>query len=486
VIQVGSPKGVSRFLQRAGRSGHKFNETSHIYFLPTHSLELVESVALQNAVNLGIHESKQPSLLCYDVLIQYIHTLACGEGFNPDQLYSEINKTFCYRALEKDEWQKLFSFVLNGGRALEGYDDYHKLNNVNGIYHLSSRKFMMRHRMNIGTIVSDVMLKVKLTGGSYLGMIEEWFISRLKPGDVFTLAGRNLELVHIKESTVTTRISGNKKSIVPSWQGGRMSLSSNLGEKLRETFHLISQNNENSNHELEHLSSLFSLQKELSHIPNKNELLIEIHNSREGQHILVYPFEGRQIHEAMSALLAYRVGKRIPISFSIAMNDYGFELLSEQSWTANEEEFKSFFSAKNLMIDLQSSINSTEMARRKFRDIAVVSGLIIQTLPGGSKKAKHLQSSAGLLFNVFEEYDSENLLLLQAYREVFDHQIDEMRIRESLKRIEQAKIIIKQPKRFTPLSFPIIADGLNRNNLSTEKLADRIQRMQVQLKKCHH
>jgi len=483
VIQVGSPKGVSRFLQRAGRSGHTFNGISHIYFLPTHSLELVESVALQTAIEAQCHEAKHPLLLCYDVLIQYLHTLASGDGFNPDQVFAEIKSTYCYRDLEKEQWLQLFYFVLNGGKALEGYDDYNKLKIEKGLYQLASRKLIMRHRMNIGTIVSDVMLKVKLMNGSYLGMIEEWFISRLEPGDAFTLAGRNLELIQIKDMTVITRISTSKKSIVPSWQGGRMSLTANLGEKLRETFHLISSHRGKQTPELDHLIPLFNLQDDLSHIPKSNELLIEIHQSRNGQHLLVYPFEGRQIHEAMSSLLAYRIGKLTPISFSISMNDYGFELLSDQTWIPDEKEWNGLFSSKELIKDLQKSINATEMAKRKFRDIAVISGLIIQTMPGGSKKAKHLQSSAGLLFNVFEEYDPENLLVRQAYREVFDQQIDEMRIREAMKRIEQAKMIIKHPKRFTPLSFPIIADGLNRNHLSTEKLADRIQKMQLQLKK---
>ena len=482
VIQVGSPKGVSRFLQRAGRSGHTFDGISHIYFLPTHSLELVESVALQTAMEAQCHEAKPPLLLCYDVLIQYLHTLASGDGFDPDIVFSEIKNSFCFRDLEKEEWLQIFSFVLNGGKALEGYDDYNKLVNENGLYRLTSRKLTMRHRMNIGTIVSDAMLKVKLMNGSYLGMIEEWFISRLEPGESFTLAGRNLELIQIKEMTVITRISKSKKSIVPSWQGGRMSLTANLGEKLRETFHLISSQNLSHNPELNHLGPLFNLQERLSHIPKENELLIEIHQSREGQHLLVYPFEGRQTHEAISALLAYRIGKLTPISFSISMNDYGFELLSDQTWIPNEKVWSELFSSKDLIKDIQKSINATEMAKRKFRDIAVISGLIIQTMPGGSKKAKHLQSSAGLLFNVFQEYDPENLLLRQAYREVFDLQIDEFRIRQALKRIEQSEIITRQPKRFTPLSFPIVADGLNRNHLSTEKLADRILKMQLQLK----
>jgi ATP-dependent Lhr-like helicase len=486
VIQVGSPKGISRFLQRAGRSGHSYEAVSQIYFLPTHSLELVESVALQTAIEQEVCESKRPLVLCYDVLIQYLHTLACGEGFHPDQLFSEIKNTYCYRELDEHEWNSLIQFLYTGGKALSGYDDYNKIIIDNGLYKLASRKFMMRHRMNIGTIVSDVMMKVKLLNGSYVGMIEEWFISRLEPGECFTLAGKNLELIQLKETTVITRISTNKKSIVPSWQGGRMSLSAHLGKKLRECFDSIAEDRntqKDTRPEMLHLKTLFDVQRKLSIVPKHDELLIEIHHSREGQHILVYPFEGRQLHEAISALVAYRIGKLIPISFSIAMNDYGFELLSEQIFEPDATTWKKIFTLQNLTADLQQSMNATEMARRKFRDIAVIGGLILKSLGGQSKKAKHLQASAGLLFNVFEEYDSQNLLLRQSYQEVFDQQLDELRLREAFMRIENSNFKITYPERFTPLSFPIIADGLNRNHLSTEKLSDRIARMQAQLKK---
>jgi len=479
VIQVGSPKGVARFLQRAGRSGHRPGEISKIYFLPTHSLELVEAAALKEAIHQDAIESKEPMLLCFDVLLQYLCTLAIGEGFNEQIIFNEIKQTHCFADLQETEWREILLHLTEGGNALQHYDEYKKVEIEEGIYRIKNKQMAMRHRMHIGTIVSDAMLKVKFMSGGFIGVIEEWFISRLEPGDVFTLAGRNVELVMIKEMEVLVRKSTAKKSIVPSWMGGRMSLTANLGHILRQTFSKAL--SPEAGIELDSLKRLFELQATLSHIPTACELLIEQIEAKDGFHLLVYPFEGRQVHEAMSAILAYRIGKIMPISFSISMNDYGFELLSDQAIPLDDNNVEQLFSTENLLADIQKSINSTEMAKRKFRDIAVIGGLIFQGMPGEKKKAKHLQSSASLLFKVFEEYDPNNILLRQAYNEVMAHQMDEVRLRQALHRISQSKIVLTYPTKLTPLSFPIIVDGLNRNNLSSEQLEDRIKKMQQQL-----
>jgi ATP-dependent Lhr-like helicase len=479
VIQVGSPKGVARFLQRAGRSGHRPGEISKIYFLPTHSLELLEVAALKQAIREQAIESRQPMILCFDVLLQFLCTLAIGEGFRAEELYTEIKSTYCFSEITIEEWQEVLDHLTQGGKALQQYDEYKKVELENGIYHIKSRRMAMRHRMHIGTIVSDAMLKVQLMGGGYIGVIEEWFISRLEPGEVFTLAGRNLELVMIKDMSVIVRKSSSKKTIVPSWMGGRMSLTANLGHILRLTFNraLVDE----TEPELEALHGLFELQQQVSHIPRDHELLIEHIEDKNGYHLLVYPFEGRQVHEAMSAILAYRIGQLTPISFSISMNDYGFELLSDQPIPVDDSNARELFTTENLLLDIQKSMNSTEMARRKFRDIAVIGGLIFQGMPGERKKARHLQSSASLLFKVFEEYDPNNILLKQAFHEVLSHQMDEERLRNALTRISNSDIVVSFPKTLTPLSFPIIVDGLSRISLSSEKMEDRIKKMQAQL-----
>jgi ATP-dependent helicase Lhr and Lhr-like helicase len=479
IIQVGSPKGVARFLQRAGRSGHSPDAVSKIYFLPTHSLELVEAAALKQAVAENFIESKIPQLLCFDVLIQYLCTIAISEGFYPDEIFEEVKSTYCFAAITKEEFQQILLYITAGGIALNQYDEYKKVEILdNGLYKINSRRIAMRHRMHIGTIVSDAMLKVKFLSGGYIGVIEEWFISRLEPGDSFTIAGKNLELIRIKDMTVVVKKSSSKKTIIPSWMGGRMSLSSNMGKKLREALTLSQQ--KNNVEELNVLKPLFDLQKQLSHVPFQNELLIEHIETKDGFHLFVYPFEGRLVHEAMAAILAWRISQITPITFSFAMNDYGFELLSDQPIPLDDSNVYELFTAKNLFEDIQKSVNSTEMAKRKFRDIAVIGGLIFQGYPGDYQKPKHLQSSASLLFKVFAEYEPDNILLRQAYREVFDQQMEETRLRDMLQRIQNSTIVITWPQQLTPFCFPLKVDSM-RENVSSEKMEERVKRMQEQL-----
>ncbi len=492
VIQVGSPKGVARFLQRAGRSGHQPDAVSRIWFLPTHSLELLEAAALKDAIAISFIESRQPLLLCFDVLLQFMSTLAVSDGFYPDELYEVIKATFCYRHISKPEWEQLLHFITAGGVALGQYDDFKKVEVTDGLYKINSRRIAMRHRMHIGTIVSDSMVKVKFMSGGYIGVIEEYFISRLLPGDVFTLAGRNLEFIQLKEMTAIVKKSNAGKSIVPSWEGGRMPLSANLGfmlrKKLDETAAIansgwkVTGGNGQPGKEITALRPLLDLQQRLSHIPAAGELLIEHIETKDGFHLFVYPFEGRLVHEAMAALLAWRISKITAITFSFAMNDYGFELLSDQPIPLDDSNAYELFTEEGLFTDIQKSVNATEMARRKFRDIAVIGGLIFQGMPGEQVKQRHLQSSASLLFNVFSEYEPGNLLLRQAYNEVMDQQMDEARLRNMLQRIQKSNIIITYPSQLTPFCFPVKVDSM-RENISSEKLEDRVRKMQQQLEK---
>ncbi|MFZ9660642.1 MAG: DNA ligase-associated DEXH box helicase, partial [Chitinophagaceae bacterium] len=449
--------------------------------LPTHSLELIEAASLKEAIKENTIESKEPMILCFDVLIQFMGTMAIGDGFQSDELYHIVKSTHCFADMTDSEWDQTLYFLTNGGQALQQYDEYRKVElDEDGIHRIHSKRLAMRHRMHIGTIVSDAMLKVKWITGGYIGVIEEWFISKLVPGDVFTLAGKNLEFIMIKDMHVLVRKSKSSKSIVPSWMGGRMPLSANLGLMLRKKLNEALQ--ENADEAIQKLTPLFQRQKETSHIPKENELLIEHIQTKDGYHVFIHTFEGRLVNEAMAAILAYRISRITPISFSFAMNDYSFELLSDQPIPIDDSNAYELFSPDNLFIDIQKSVNSTEMARRKFRDISVIGGLVFQGLPGEQKKAKHLQASASLLFNVFSEYEPDNLLLRQAYQEVFDQQMEEGRLRSMLERIRQSKIIITFPTQLTPFSFPVKVDSL-RENISSEKLEDRVRKMQIAAEK---
>lgn len=478
VIQVGSPKGVARFLQRAGRSGHQPGAISRIYFLPTNSLELTEGAALREAMTRGIVEERIPYVRSFDVLIQYLITLAVSDGFRPEEILPEVRSTFSFSSVSDDEWNWVLNFITTGGAALTAYDEYRKVIIENGVFKVDNRMVALKHRLSVGTIVGDTSIMIKYVSGKFLGTIEEYFISQLNPGDVFWFAGRNLELVRIMGMEAQVRRTRRKSGRVPSWQGGRMPLSSQLSEMIRVKIDEAARGVE-KDEEMIFIRPLMKLQKERSHLPLKNEFLIEYFRTTEGFHVLMYPFEGRFVHEGMAALVAYRLSQIQPLTFSIAMNDYGFELLSDQEIPIYEAIETDVLGLDNLTRDIQASINSTEMARRKFRDIASISGLVFKGYPGKPVKDKHVQSSSQLFFEVFHQYESTNLLLQQAFEEVMDFQLEETRFRSALERIAKQKIVIKEPDKPTPFSFPIMVDRL-REKLTSEKLEDRIKRMMLQ------
>ncbi len=479
IIQVGGPKGVARFLQRAGRSNHRPNEASVIYFLPTHALELIEASALQKAVKTQAVEDRMPFILCYDVLIQHLCTLAIAGGFYPDQIYQEIKNTFCFAGITDDEWDWCLKFIVYGSSSLQNYDEYKKVSIAeDGRYYIDDKGIAMRHRLQMGTIVSSTSVSVRFQTGGYIGSVEEFFISKLERGDVFVLGGRTLEFIRMKGMIAQVKLSTKKKAKVTTWAGSKQPLSSQLGELLREEMQHF-QTGKKKTPEVKALKDIIKRQQEESIVPKEDQFLIETFQTREGYHAIFYPFEGRFVHEALSGLLAYRVSLLKPISFSLAFNDYGFEILSDLPFDIEEILDNDLFTPMHLTEDLQASMNATEMARRKFRDIAVISGLVFTGYPNKLIQTKHLQNSSHLLFEVFRENEPENLLFKQAYRETFEQAIEEYRLREALDRIKHQEVVWKKCQRPTPFSFPIITDRI-REKLSSEKMIDRIKRMQLQ------
>ncbi len=505
IIQIGSPKGIARFLQRAGRSGHQPGEISRVFFVPTHSLEIVESAALQQAYENGVVERRQPMQLSFDVLVQWAVTLAVGEGFSPNTLYKEVIQTYNFRQLSPAEWDWILHFITKGGDSLNGYDEYHRVQiGEDGIYRVNDKRTALRHRMNMGTIVSDAMVRVKFLSGGFVGAIEESFISRLKPGDTFLLAGRKLELVLVRDMEAKVRNSKAKNAIVPSWAGNRLSMSADFGAVLRSVFEEVAVQRAPPQPSpkgrvrspqvpkpgtpsplgrvgeglLESLAPLFDLQSRRSAIPAAGQLLAEIIRTRDGYHLFMYPFEGRGVNAALAGLLAYRLSVEKPVTFSIAANDYGFELLSEDPIEMDSVRLKNLLRTEDLYEDLSKSVNAQELARRKFRDIAVIGGLVFSGMPGSRKGARHLQSSSGLVYDVIAEAEPNNLLLQQAYSEALAQEMEWERLWSALQRILAGEIIVTTPSQLTPFSFPIKVDSL-RETLSSEKLEDRIKRMQA-------
>jgi ATP-dependent Lhr-like helicase len=483
IVQIGSPKGVARFMQRAGRSGHRPGAVSRIYFVPTHSLELVEAAALRQGIKENLVEARTPYVRSFDVLIQYLVTLAVSEGFKPEEIFEEVKKTFSYESISAEEWHWCLEFITKGGESLSGYDEFHKVEiEDDGRYKVNSRRTAQRHRMSMGTIVSDAMIKVKVQRGAFLGTIEEYFFSRLKPGDVFWFAGRNLELIRVKGMEAQVRAARSNKGIVPSWKGGRMPLSAKMGAMLRTKIE-ESFKGDAQDVELQLIEPIWQLQQERSIIPQQHEFLIEKFKSKDGYHVFFYPFEGRLVHEGMATLFAYRISLFKPLTFSIAMNDYGFELLADSPIPIEEAIDSDVFTERDLREDIMQSVNAVEMARRRFRDIASIAGMVFTGYPGQAVKDKHLQSSTQLIFNVFQDYEPDNLLLQQAYEEALDFQLEEGRLRQALQRMAQQELVIKEMQKPSPFSFPIMVDRLNRERLTSETMEQRVEKMRLELER---
>jgi ATP-dependent Lhr-like helicase len=487
VLQIGSPKGVARLMQRAGRSGHAPGRPSRITLVPTHSLELVEAAAAQAAVAARRIEGREAPHKPLDVLVQHLVSMALGGGFRPDDLLAEVRGAWSYRDLTEDEWAWALAFVRHGGHSLTAYPDYQRVApDEHGVWRVPSRGLALRHRMSIGTIVSDASLQVRYwskggAGGS-LGSVEEGFIARLRPGDVFLFAGRPLELVRVEHMTAYVRRAASKKAAVPRWNGGRMPLSSELADAVVEQLGAAAEGRCDAP-EMRLAEPLLAVQQAWSALPTPATLLAEVLKSREGWHLFLYPFAGRHVHLGLASLLAWRLARRAPATFSLAVNDYGLELLSATpvdwpSWLASGE----LFADEHLFADVLGSLNAGELARRRFREIARIAGLVFSGYPGAQKSARQLQASSGLFYDVFRQYDPDNLLLGQAQEEVLRQELEVERLQRTLARLRSRTLDLHRPKRPTPLAFPLLVERF-RESLSSEKLADRIRRMVADLEK---
>lgn len=481
VIQIGAPKGVARILQRAGRSGHQPGAVSRIICVPAHALELVEFSAVREAIAKRELESRLPLERPLDVLTQHLVTAAMGGGFKASEMWNEVRSTYSYRNLDPAEWEWCLDFVTRGGRALQVYPQFARVTRDGDNFNVDNDLIARMHRMSIGTITSDTAMIVKLVRGASLGSVEESFIARLKPGDRFSFSGQQLELVRVRDMTAYVRRCGKSSSTVPQWMGGKMPLSTQLARAVRKRLH-EARHGTFVDAEMATAAHILEIQNTWSRIPEPNELLIEQLTIRGGTHHFIYPFAGRLVHEGLAPLIAYRMGKLQPTTLSVVVNDYGFGLLTEKGHTLTETEWQKLFAPENLLEDLLACLNASELARRQFREIARIAGLIFQGYPGQSKSARQLQASSGLFFEVFQKYDPENLLLTQAKREVLERQLEISRLKETLDSSKGMKVILVQPKRLTPLSFPLWSSFVQAN-VSTERWIDRIRAMAEQLEK---
>jgi ATP-dependent Lhr-like helicase len=482
VLQLGSPKGVARLLQRAGRSGHAPGRPSRVTCVPTHSFELVEAAAARRAASERRIEARRPPDRPLDVLVQHLVTVALGGGFVANDLLAEVRGTHAYRGLTADEWQWALDFVVRGGASLHAYPEYRRVAvDDTGVHAVNVPAIAKRHRMSVGTIVGDAAMELRYLRGGRIGTVEESFVSMLRKGDHFLFAGRVLELVRIHEMTAYVRRAKPGKGVVPRWMGAKMPLSSELAGAVMA---LLEHAREGRfpEPEMAALAPLFAVQARWSTIPRADELLVECIRTREGHHFFCFPFGGRHVHVGLASLLAWRASRARPMSFSMSVNDYGFELLTPEPLDWQRLIDDGLFSSRDLDDHVMESLNAGELARRRFREIARVAGLVFQGYPGAHKSTRQLQASSELFYDVFTKYDPGNLLVRQARLEVLEDELELSRLRATVARIERSALRLVHPPRPTPLAFPLMI-GRIREKYSNEKVADRVARMLAELER---
>ena len=481
VLQIGSPKGIARLLQRAGRARHRPGESGHIVCVPSHALELVEYAAARRALAQGHIEARRPLRLSLDVLAQHAVSCALGGGFDPDALFDQVRRTHAFAGLDRAHWEGVLEFIVQGGRALSQYPDFHKVvRDDDGLYRVHDRRVALRHRLSIGTITSDGSVMVQFLRGGRLGAVEEQFLSRLRPGDRFQFAGRLLELVRLENLTAYVRVARGGDGVVPRWQGGRLPLSEALGHEMETVLA-----SPPDSPELQWLAPLLSLQARLSALPAPDRLLVEHVRRREGQFVFVYPFAGRQVNEGLAALMAMRWTRLHTNTFGYAANDYGFVLSPARAVEIDAEGVRALLEPEGLLRDLRESLNLGELARRQFRDIARVSGMLVPALPGRTPRSlRQLQASSGLLYDVLRQHDPDHILLTLAEHEVLHDQLDLDSLARALSSCQARTVSLQHPTSLGPLSFPLWAERL-RGQLSNEDWKTRVLRAAQQLEKRH-
>ncbi len=476
VMQIGSPKGVARLMQRAGRSGHQPGRPSKVICVASHAFELVEFSAAREALAERRLEDRPPYDRPLDVLVQHVVTCAAGGGFESEQLYKEVKTAACYAGLTTQQWQWVMDFVERGGEALTAYPQYARIKEQKKKWGPSTPTIARDHRMGIGTIASDPAMLVKYNSGRTLGTIEESFITKLRPGERFTFSGKTLELLRVRDMAAYVKPSKRKRGTVARWNGGRFPLSTQLADGVVQRFAQYARGAV-ADEAIAKIAPLLDLQMHRSKLPTPGAVLVERTRLRDGWHTFAFFFQGRLVHEGLAALIAHRLTGGEPGTVGINVNDYGVELLTSRELKLATPDWYRLLSPVGLVDDLLECVNATVLARRQFREIARIAGLIVPQPPGGRRRSgRQLQATSEMFFEVLTEFDGGNMLLHQAKREVLDQQLEFERLRAAIRRLRETDFETITTERLTPLAFPLFADRLRAETVSTEQWEERLMK----------
>ena len=469
VIQVGAPKGVSRLLQRVGRANHRMDEASNAILVPANRFEVLEC----EAAILGIAEREldgdPPRPGGLDVLAQHLLGLACSAPFLPDEVFREVVGAAPYAKLTQADFDDVLRFVEDGGYALRTYDQWKKLfRDSEGRMHVRNARTAAGHRMNIGTIVEAQVLKVRLVGrrgfGQSLGEVEEYFVNMLRPGDTFMFAGRLLRFVRVHETVVECMEGGDGDPMVPAYAGGRLPLTTNLADRVRG----LLQNPETWDLFPEQVRDWLRLQRRVSRLPGRDDLLIETFPRGDRWYLVAYCFEGRNAHQTLGMLVTKRMERAGYAPLGFVATDYVLGV-----WSANPpRDVAELFEEDMLGDDLEAWMADSSMLKRTFRNVAVIAGLIMRNQPGAEKTRRQVTVNSDLIYDVLRRHQPDHILLRATRADAASGLTDVGRIAGMLARV-RGKIVHMVLSRVSPLAVPVLLD-IGRESVRTDSNEDAL------------
>jgi ATP-dependent Lhr-like helicase len=467
VIQVGAPKGVSRLLQRVGRSNHRMDLASRAILIPANRFEVLECEAAVQGVAARELDGDPPRPGGLDVLAQHILLMACAAPFHPDALYAEVTQAGPYQALARRDFDDVLRFVEDGGYALSAYERYRKLfEDADDRRQVRSARIARLARMNIGTIIEMPLLKVRMLGraGGSLGEIEESFVNMMVPGDTFMFAGRLLRYIRIRETTVECTDGGKGDPMVPAYAGGKYPLTSNLAARVRAML-----NDPASWHAFpEQVRDWLRLQQDRSTLPGRDDLLVEVFPRNGRWYTVAYCFEGRNAHQTLGMLLTRRMERAGAAPLGFVATDYVIAV-----WSAHEPgDMAALFQEDMLGDDLEAWMAESSLLRRTFRNVAIIAGLVERSQPGADKTRRQVTVNTDLIYDVLRRHQPDHILLRATRADAARGLTDLARLSDMLGRVK-GKVRTVRLDRVSPLAVPVLLD-IGREFVRTDEDEDAL------------
>ena len=463
VIQVGAPKGVSRLLQRVGRANHRMDEASRAVLVPANRFEVLECEAAIAGVAAGELDGDPPRPGGLDVLAQHLLGCACAAPFHPGDMYAEVRATGPYASLSRRDFDDVLDFVETGGYALSGYERWHKLfRDSEGRVHVRNARIARQWRMNLGTIVEQPVLKLRLVGrsghpGPYLGEVEEYFVTMLTPGNTFMFAGRLLRFLRVHEMVVEVAEGGTGDPMVPAWAGSRMPLTTNLADRVRAML----QTPGSWGALPAPVQEWLSLQTARSRLPGRADLLVETFPRGDRWYLVAYCFEGRNAHQTLGMLVTRRMERYGMAPLGFVATDYVLAC-----WSANQPtDLARLFEQDMLGDDVESWMAESSMLRRTFRNVAVIAGLIERNHPGAEKSRKQVTMNTDLIYDVLRRHEPDHILLRATRADAASGLTDLGRVAGMLRRID-GRVTHMALSRVSPLAVPVLLE-IGRESVRT-------------------